>query len=409
LAIRRENLSRNFHYEESGVSVEPTQPSLTTNISKRTLWMTCIAHALHDGYTDLIYVMLPMWQADFALSYATLAVLRSLYVGAMACLQLPAGRLAEQFGGRAILVSGTTLAAAGWALAGASGGLVGVSSALLISGSGASTQHPIASGAVSRAYGRHARGPLGIYNFAGDLGKAALPSLTSLLLTMFPWQAALWGVSAIGFVIAAAIWLFLPVTGCSFQIKTTYRASGRGGFPLLVLIGVLDSAVRMGLLTYLPFLLKEKGASLPIIGLALALVFIGGAGGKVACGWLGARIGVLWTVVATEGGATLGIVAILVSPLGVCLALLPVLGIMLNGTSSVLYGTVPELTTLEHAERAFALFYTATIGSGAVAPVIYGVLGDKLGIAWATLATAITALAICPFAFVLAPRLAPQP
>jgi MFS transporter, FSR family, fosmidomycin resistance protein len=117
---------------------------------------------------------------------------------------------------------------------------------------------------------------------------------------------------------------------------------------------------------------------------------------------------VLWTVVATEGGTALGIVAILFSPLAVCLALLPLLGIMLNGTSSVLYGTVSELTATERTERAFALFYTASIGSGAIAPIVYGLLGDRLGIDWATLATAMTALAICPFAFVLAPHLAPQ-
>src|SRR4051812_6279142 len=30
------------------------------------------AHALHDGYTDLIYVMLPVWQAEFGLTYAAL-------------------------------------------------------------------------------------------------------------------------------------------------------------------------------------------------------------------------------------------------------------------------------------------------------------------------------------------------
>jgi len=235
------------------VSVSPTQSSrTTTDASKRTLWMTCIAHALHDGYTDLTYVMLPVWQADFGLSYATLAALRGLYVGAMASFQLPAGRLAEQFGGRAILVLGTILAAAGWTLAGVSGELVGIYGALLISGSGASTQHPIASGAVARAYGKDARGPLGIYNFAGDLGKAALPSVTSLLLGFLPWRNALWGVSGIGFAVAAALWLFVPVTGRAQRTKNTYRASGRGGFPVLLLIGVLDSAVRMGLLTFCP-------------------------------------------------------------------------------------------------------------------------------------------------------------
>jgi MFS transporter, FSR family, fosmidomycin resistance protein len=391
------------------VCISSTHSSRTTaNASKRTLWMTSIAHALHDGYTDLTYVMLPIWQADFGLSYATLAALRGLYVGAMAGLQLPGGRLAEQFGGRAILVSGTVLAAAGWALAGAYSTLFGVYAALLISGAGASTQHPIASGAVSRAYGKNARGPLGIYNFAGDLGKAALPGITSLLLGFLPWRNALWGVAGIGFAVAVAIWLYMPLTAVSYQTKPAYRSNGRGGFPLLLLIGVLDSAVRMGLLTYLPFLLKEKGASLPIIGLALVLTFVGGAGGKFACGWLGARIGVIWTVVATEGGTALGIIAILVSPLAVCLVVLPLLGVMLNGTSSALYGTIPELTSMERTERAFALFYTATIGSGALAPIMYGALGDKLGISWATLATTMTALAICPLAFVLAPRLAPH-
>ena len=34
------------------------------------------AHALHDGYTDLIYIMLPLWQVEFGLSYAALGALR---------------------------------------------------------------------------------------------------------------------------------------------------------------------------------------------------------------------------------------------------------------------------------------------------------------------------------------------
>jgi FSR family fosmidomycin resistance protein-like MFS transporter len=170
--------------------------------------------------------------------------------------------------------------------------------------------------------------------------------------------------------------------------------------------GVLDSAVRMGFLTFLPFLLKAKGATLPNISLALALVFIGGAAGKFACGWLGARLGVLWTVLATEGGTAAAIVGILALPLVPSLVLLPLLGVMLNGTSSVLYGTVPELAPPDRTERAFALFYTGTIGSGAIAPVLFGILGDAAGASWATVATAATAIAIIPIALALAPRLA---
>jgi MFS transporter, FSR family, fosmidomycin resistance protein len=38
----------------------------------------------------------------------------------------------------------------------------------------------------------------GVYNFAGDLGKAALPGATSLLIVFMPWHYALWIVSGIG-------------------------------------------------------------------------------------------------------------------------------------------------------------------------------------------------------------------
>jgi MFS family permease len=181
---------------------------------------------------------------------------------------------------------------------------------------------------------------------------------------------------------------------------------GRGGFALLFLIGVLDTGVRMGFLVFLPFLLKEKGASLPTIGAALSLVFIGGAAGKFVCGWLGAKFGVIGTVLTTETGTAVCILAVMLAPLNVCLLLLPLLGVMLNGTSSVLYGTVPDLTPPHRTERAFAVFYTGTIGSGAVAPIAYGVLGDSIGVNGATIATAVTAMLVLPLAIALAPYLA---
>jgi len=372
-----------------------------------TLGVAGTAHALHDGFTDLIYILLPVWQAEFGLGYGVLALIRGLYTGAMASLQVPAGRLAERFGGRLILALGTVVAAAGYLLAGLSGGLLGLGVALALSGAGASTQHPIASAAVSRAYGANARGPLGIYNFAGDVGKAVLPATTGVLLTLMPWRHAVFALAALGFAVAAVIALLLPSSGRVSAGKKGKAAAGqgRGGFPLLFGIGVLDSAVRMGLLTFLPFLLKAKGAPLTEIGLALSLVFTGGAAGKFACGWFGARAGVLATVLLTEGGTAAVILLVLVLPLTPVLFLLPVLGLMLNGTSSVLYGSVPELTPPDQTERAFALFYTGTIGSGALAPIVFGVLGDAAGVSWATGATAATALATVPLALALAPKL----
>ncbi|SMF62593.1 Major Facilitator Superfamily protein [Trinickia caryophylli] len=359
----------------------------------------------------MIYALLPVWQADFGLDFGALAVLRGVYAGTMATLQMPAGRLAHRWGTRATLAFGTFLAALGYVVAGMSGTLLGLGAGLAISGCGSSTQHPLASGAVARAYGREARGPLGIYNFAGDLGKSVFPAALSLLMIVMAWRHALWAVSAAGVVVAAVIALFLPSVSRdapSVEERSSRPARGsRAGFSLLFTIGVLDTAVRMGLLTFLPFLLKTKGISQPMMGTALALVFIGGAAGKFVCGWLGTRAGVTGTVLATEGGTAALIFAVMYLPLAPAVIVLPLLGLMLNGTSSVLYGTVPELTSVERTERAFALFYTGTIASGALSPVAYGILGDGIGVLGATMATAFTALAIFPLALALRPHLRP--
>ena len=391
---------------EAGTS-RPGQTQAT-----RTLTVTGLNHALHDGYTDLIYVLLPVWQAEFALSYGLLALLRGLYAGAMAGLQIPVGRIAERIDGKIILIAGTALSALGYVFAGFSGGVIGLGLALALSGAGSSTQHPIASSAVSRAYGTAARGPLGIYNFSGDLGKAAIPALTSILLVIMSWRHTLLVLAFAGLLVAICIALWMPSVGKRAEHKmaaASRRASSDGGFHWLLAIGILDTAVRMGFLTFLPFLLRDKGASLPTNGLALALVFIGGAAGKFTCGWLGERVGTLRTVLITEGGTAVLILAVLVLPLAPTIMLLPLLGVMLNGTSSVLYGTVPELTPPHQTERAFALFYTGTIGSGAIAPVLYGLLGDALGPTLATTVTALTALAICLLAVALARHLADDP
>ena len=381
---------------------------------RRTLLAASAAHATHDGYADLIYVLLPIWQSEFALGYATIAVLRGVYVGAMALLQVPAGRLAEPIDARILLVVGTLLAALGYATIGMSGGILGLVLGLLVSGAGSSTQHPIASGAVSRAYGAASRGPLATYNFSGDIGKATIPALTALLLTVLPWRRALGTLSVLGIAVAVGLALFMPpvLRGAKKAGKdektAPVHAGGRGGFSLLLAIGILDTSVRMGLLTMLPFLLKAKGASIPTTGFALTLVFIGGAAGKFTCGWLAARVGVLATVLITEGGTAALILAMLFLPLGPALFVLPLLGVMLNGTSSALYGTVPELAQADRLERSFALFYTGTIGGGAVAPVLYGLLSDASSPTVATVATAATALAIFPIAIALAPHLVPK-
>jgi MFS transporter, FSR family, fosmidomycin resistance protein len=378
----------------------------------RALWVACGAHALHDGLTDTLYLLLPILQTEFALTYAAIGVLRALYAGAMAGSQVPAAKLAQRVGGPRMLAAGTAVAGAAYLALGASSTFAILVVALILGGFGSSVQHPIASSLVATAYqGPRSRGALGTYNFAGDLGKMAVPAITAGLIAVLSWRWAAGAVGIIALLGAGAILLApwsVPAAGDrrtdapALHSKTHKRANPpRSGFPLLLVIGVIDSATRMGFLTFLPFLLRAKGAGLPEIGVALTLVFAGGAAGKLVCGFVGARLGVLTTVLITEGATAAGILALLPVPLGAALALLPIIGVALNGTSSVLYGTVPELVTAERRESAFGVFYTGTIGAGALAPALYGLLSDAIGLTPAMLLVAVVVLLTLPLAWQL--------
>ncbi len=378
---------------------------------RRVLWIACGAHALHDGFTDTLYLLLPIWQTEFALGYAAIGILRALYAGVMAGLQVPAARLMQRIGGATMLAVGTAGAATAYLFLGVSSVAI-LAAALILGGIGSSTQHPIASNFVATAYqGPRSRGALGTYNFAGDLGKMALPSITAGLNAIMSWRSAASMVGMIGLAGAVVIWFLLrrmPLAAAdrtdvpSAGIKTHEHANPpQAGFFLLLAIGIIDSATRMGFLTFLPFLLRAKGAEVPQIGGALTLLFAGGAAGKLICGFLGARLGMLPTVLITEGATAAGIVALLPLPIGAALALLPVIGVALNGTSSVLYGTVPDLAPPERRSHAFGVFYTGTIGAGALSPALYGLFGDAVGIPAAMLLVACVVLLTLPLAWQL--------
>jgi MFS family permease len=144
----------------------------------------------------------------------------------------------------------------------------------------------------------------------------------------------------------------------------------------------------------------------PTIGLALTLVFTGGAAGKLACAFIGARIGAVATVWLTETATAVGIVMLLRVPLDAALVLLPLVGVALNGTSSVLYGSVPDLVEPARRTRAFGIFYTGTIGAGAVSPVLYGLLGDAVGVPPTLVVVAAVVLVTLPVTLALRPALA---
>jgi FSR family fosmidomycin resistance protein-like MFS transporter len=383
--------------------------------ARAVLAAACSIHFVHDGFSDILYVLLPIWASEFALTFAQVGIIRTAYSGGMAAFQIPAGLLAERWGERRLLAAGTAVTACGFIAAGMVGGFLSLLLVLLVAGLGSGVQHPLSSSLVSKAYETGPRrAALGTYNFSGDLGKVAVPAAVAFAALVVGWRTAAAAYGVVGLVAAAAIFGVLAQlkTGMSEPVvddrtKAPLAAqSGWGirdlkGFQALTAIGMIDNATRTGFLTFLPFALIAKGSSVAGVGTALALLFAGGAVGKFACGLVAERLGVIRTVVLTEAATALGILALIPSPLPVALAILPLMGVALNGTSSVLYGTVADLVAADRRSRAYGLYYTVTIMSSALAPSVYGLLSDLAGVSTTLVVVSALVLTTIPLCLVL--------
>jgi FSR family fosmidomycin resistance protein-like MFS transporter len=382
---------------------------------RRALGSCCAAHTLHDGLSDVTYVLLPLLAQTFGLTLAQVGFIRSAHRTAMAAFQIPAGLFAERFGERNLLAFGTLVAGVAFVALGHATGFWMIIATLFFAGFGSAVQHPLSSTIISHAYpdaGR--RAALGTYNFFGDVGKFAFGGAVSLcLLAGISWQAPVTAFGVVGIATAVAIFLYVSNTAHA-QAETPAEAlpksTGWGirnpqGFTALCLIETLDSSTRTGFLTFIAFLLIEKGVPEGWAALAVPLILTGGMAGKLACGLIAERLGIIRTIVITEVVTGLGILATLALPGIGAMLLLPVLGVALQGTSSVLYATIGDLVDKDRLPRVFGFFYTIGSVCGIAAPLGYGFIGDVAGVQSAIAIVGCAVLLTLPLAAMLRPAI----
>jgi MFS transporter, FSR family, fosmidomycin resistance protein len=381
---------------------------------RRSLASCCTAHTLHDGLSDVTYVLLPLLAQTFGLTLAQVGLIRSAHRAAMAVFQIPAALIAERFGERNLLALGTFVAGAAFVALGFATGFWMILVVLFCAGFGSAVQHPLASTIISHAYPAEGRrAALGMYNFFGDVGKFAFGGVVSLsLLAGISWQAPVATFGVLGIATAAIIFVFVANTrapaaaGATTQPRAKVNGWGirnRPAFAALCVVEVLDSSTRTGVLTFVAFLLIERGMPAGWAALAVPLILLGGMAGKLACGFIAERLGVVRMIVITEVATSIGIFAALALPVWGAFVLLPLIGIVLQGTSSVLYATVGDLVDKERLPRAFGLIYTLGSICGIAAPLGYGLLGDVAGVDTALATMAIAVLITVPVALLLRP------
>ena len=389
---------------------------MSVSTPKRSLQTCCGAHIVHDGFSDVSYVLLPLLAQAFGLNLTQVGTIRTAHRVAMAAFQLPAGLIAERFGERNLLALGTLLSGLAFIALGFASGYAMILVALFFAGMGSAVQHPLSSTIISHAYpGEGRRTALGTYNFAGDVGKFVFGGVVSLcVFAGISWQVPVVAFGAAGVAGAVVIFLWVANTHATSHDDPKPKIRGWGirnkpAFAALCVVDMVDSMTRTGFLTFIAFLLIAKGVPKAWALLAVPLVLVGGMAGKYFCGVLAERVGVIRTIVITEAATGAGILATLVLPGMATFFLLPLLGVVLQGTSSVVYGTVGDLVESDKLPRAFGMVYTVGAVCGIVAPIIYGLLGDAIGIEKTIAIAGAVVLLTLPLALVLRAALGKAP
>lgn len=383
---------------------------------RKTLSICCAAHVLHDGLSDINYVLLPILAQAFNLSLMQVGLIRSAWRAATSLFEFPAGLLAERFGTRILLALGTACSGIAFIALGHAAGFATILLTLFCAGFGSAFQHPLCSTLVSNAYPEEGRRTaLGTYNFSGDVGKFALAGAVSLLFFIgVPWQVPVnvFGGLSLACALAILLWLREPDRRGPVAPRSTDQRGSAGwgirnrrGFLVLCLIEVIDISTRTGFLTFIAFLIIAKKIPAGWATMAVPLTMAGGMVGKLACGYLAERLGIIRTIVITEIWTGIGILLLLPTPGIAAFLLLPLVGVALNGTSSVLYATIGDLVDPDRLPRVFGLFYTISSVCSLIVPLLFGAVGDMIGIT-ATMALIGTLIFLTlPLCWILKPAL----
>jgi FSR family fosmidomycin resistance protein-like MFS transporter len=406
-AVSFQNKNANFTRSEqpNGLRSALVLKWSSFSIPHKQLAILSIMHFVNDGLFYTIYFVIPLAALEFDLSFTQASLIKTFFSLFSSLLQYPCALLAGLVNEVGLLAVGTGWVGLGMIIMGLSKGIWPLWISTICGGIGGNAQHPVASSLVSRLFPLQRRGSaMGTLNFGGDVGKAAFGAVMSFLLIYFTWRQALYVVGG-GAAVFSFFWYTIthrlskksdkvgfPVSTNSGQQPETeekYRASVSGTtqnqasarlqrrrFIIISAIGMLDNSTRSTLLTFLPFLYLAKGLGKEHLGIYITLVAIGGLLGKLGCGILADYLGNIGMIVATECLTVAFILLCLVCDPSMGLVLAAFLGFFLNGTSSVIYSQVAGTIPASMRTRGFGAFFTFTLSSAAIAPMLFGILGD---------------------------------
>ena len=107
------------------------------------------------------------------------------------------------------------------------------------------------------------------------------------------------------------------------------------------------------------------------------------------------------SIVLFELLTAIGIMLVFYAPGDIPFFLLPLVGVFLQGSSSITYGTVSNLVHTKQQSRGFSIIYTIANSASFVGPAIFGLIIDLLGFKVMMIIMATLVLVTLPLCYLL--------
>lgn len=383
---------------------------------RRALSIGCAAHIVQDGLTATIYVLLPVLAQTYGFTYAQVGLFKAMKAIAQGLPEMASGFLTERVSEIPVLIFGLVLGAIGYIALSMAPGAGAVLAALLLIGIGTALHHAPSSSLILTNYPEdRRRGPLGLYNSSGDIGKLLFSGGFSLSVGAgLAWEiiSFSYGLIALGGAVFIALASrSLTALRNAEKATTEVQETGLGwgiltwrSFNALLAVVFIDTLVQAGVLVFTAFLLLDKGLPLTVATTGTVMLLLGGIFGKAGCGYLADRIGVRPAFAVIQVLTGLGLAALVLLPGWWAMALLVPLGVVVQGSSSITYGFAADLIHPKRMARGYALLYSSSSFSAAAGPLMVGYFADGAGIGVAFYVMAAASIVAIPPLFLLSDR-----
>lgn len=364
----------------------------------------------------LVYpTLLPSIRADLAFDLTSAGLVVTVLWACYALMQFPGGLLADRIGERAVLASSTGLTGTGIGVVVLSGGALSFFLGTIATGFGAGLYATTRATVLSDIYPEQSGTAMGFIQAFGNVGTTVLPPIAGFLTVLVSWRLGIGFLLPVAFGVAAALWFVVPArtSGDDSAVETlSWETVGKLktglGNRTVVLVTVsmfLVSVVYQSFTGFYPtYLVLEKGFSEGLASLLYGGFFAVGIALQLVSGPSGDTIGMRWTLVASLGIATVGL--LLLPFVDRLLAIIVLSGLL---SAQLAFWPVVNAYTIEVMPdgmqgTGFGLVRTVYLLSASGGPVIVGRFGDA-----GMLDTAFLLLAVIAGIALFLCRLLPEP